>query len=99
MIPLGVFMFILGPILGVFLADLHFLYFAGLLLLASIIVLVGVSLLGEAPDREKTEDLTWGPEYWRQETRELQGTPILLNYRFLSIVMLVSTFVIVFIFR
>ena len=99
MIPLGVFMFILGPVFGVFLADIQFLYFAGLLLVSSIIVLVGVSLLGEAPDREKTEDLTWGTEYWRQETRELQGTPLLLNYRFLSIVLLVSTFIIVFIFR
>ena len=99
MIPLGVFMFILGPISGVFLADLHFLYFAGLLLLASIIVLVGVSLLGDPPPREKTENLTWGPEYWREETRELQGTPLLLNYRFLSVVLLVSTFVIVYIFR
>ncbi|MGF1470439.1 MAG: sodium/solute symporter [Rubrobacteraceae bacterium] len=99
MIPLGIFCFVLGPVTGVFLADIHFLYFAGLLLVASIVVLVGVSFLGDPPPPEKTEGLTWNTSYWREETRELQGTPILLNYRFLSIVMLVSTFVIVYIFR
>lgn len=99
MIPGGLFLFVLGPVTGVFLADLHFLYFAGLLLLTSVIILIGISYLGDPPDREKTEGLTWGPEYWREETRELQGTPLWKNYRFLSVVMLVSTFVIVYIFR
>ena len=98
-IPAGIVMFILGPVTGVFLADLHFLYFAGLMFVTSVIVLVGVSLLGDPPPREKTEDLTWESRYWEEETRELQGTPILLNYRFLTIVMLVSTFVLVYIFR
>ena len=96
-IPLGIVAFVLSQILSVF--TIQFLYFAGILFAISIITIVVVSLLGETPDLEKTDELTWDPSYWRAETEELRGTPLLLNYRFLSIVMLVSTFVIVFIFR
>lgn len=97
LIPLGIVMFILSQLLGIF--SIHFLYFAGLLFATSVIFLIVVSLLGEAPPREKTDELTWESRYWTEETRELQGTPLWKNYRFLSIVMLVSTAVIVYIFR
>ena len=96
-IPLGIVAFVLSQILSVF--SIQFLYFAGLLFLVSIVFLVVVSLLGDPPPREKTDDLTWENRYWAEETRELQGTPLWKNYRFLTIVMLVSTVVIVYIFR
>jgi SSS family solute:Na+ symporter len=97
MIPLGIVLFVLSQIMGVF--SIHFLYFAGLDFATSIIFLIVVSLLGDPPPPEKTDDLTWERRYWAEETRELQGTPLWKNYRFLSVVMLISTAVIVYIFR
>jgi solute:Na+ symporter, SSS family len=97
LIPLGVVLFILNEIQGIF--DIQFLYVAGISFALSLIMLTVISLLGRRPDPEKTEELTWQPRYWRQESEELRGKPLWQNYRFLSIVMLVSTFVIVYIFR
>lgn len=96
-IPLGIVAFIMSQIFSVF--TIHFLYFAGILFAISMIFLTVVSLLGDPPPREKTDGYTWENRYWGEETRELQGTPLWKNYRFLTIVMLVSTFVIVYIFR
>lgn len=97
MIPLGVVMFVVNEILEVF--TIQFLYVAGLSLLVSLVMLTVISLLGTRPDPVKTEELTWQTRYWREETQELRGKPLLTNYRFLSIVMIVSTLVIVYIFR
>ncbi len=97
LIPLGVVLFILTQVWGFF--PIQFLYFAGISFATSITFLVVISLLGRAPDPEKTEELTWDTSYWHAETEELRGTPIWKNYRFLSIVLLISTFVIVYIFR
>ena len=99
LIPLGVVGFVLNAILQVFGEPLHFLYVAGLLFLTSLIMLTVISLLGDPPSEEKTEGTTWESRYWTEETENLRGTPLLLNYRFLSIIMLVSTAVIVYIFR
>jgi SSS family solute:Na+ symporter len=97
LIPGGIVMFVLTQVFGIF--PIQFLYFAGLLFATSVIFLVVISLLGQRPDPVKTDELTWDPSYWRAETRELQGTPIWKNYRFLSIVLIISTFIIVYIFR
>ncbi|MEW6638422.1 MAG: sodium/solute symporter [Actinomycetota bacterium] len=98
-IPIGIVMFVLNAILQVFGEPIHFLYVAGISFATSVVLLVVISLLGETPDLEKTEEYTWKPRYWREESEELRGKPLWKNYRFLSIVLLVSTFVIVFIFR
>ncbi len=97
LIPLGVVLFVMSQVMSVF--TIQFLYFAGLQFATSVIFLVVISLLGDPPPREKTDELTWESRYWTEETRELQGTPLWKNYRFLTVVMLVSTFVIVYIFR
>jgi SSS family solute:Na+ symporter len=97
LIPLGVIMFVLNEIIGVF--TIQFLYVAGISFVGSLLMLTVISLLGYRPDPEKTEELTWQPRFWREETEELRGKPLWMNYRFLAIVMLVSTIVIVFIFR
>lgn len=99
LIPLGVVLFVLTQVISPPLFQIQFLYFAGLSFTASVIMLVGVSLLGRRPDPERTEELTWQPRYWREETEELRGKPLWQNYRFLSIAMLISTIVIVYIFR
>jgi SSS family solute:Na+ symporter len=41
-------------------AAFNFLYYSGVLLVISVIVVVGLSLLTEAPGEEKTKGITWG---------------------------------------
>lgn len=95
--PLGFLAFILIEVQGVI--ELQFLYAAGIIFAASLVLLTVVSVLGPTPDLEKTDELTWKNEYWSAETRTLQGTPVLANYRVLSAVLLVATAVLVFIYR
>lgn len=87
--PLGVIMFIVIEINEAF--PLQFLYAAGISLALSLLLLVGVSLVGAAPDMDKTDELTWKKKYWKEESDELRGKPILANYRVLSAVMLAAT--------
>ncbi|CAN5680405.1 hypothetical protein BH24ACT22_BH24ACT22_18620 [soil metagenome] len=96
-IPLGAVFFILNEVMEVF--SIQFLYAAAISFVLSLIVLIGVSLLTGAPDREQVEDLTWRPAYWRRDTEELRGKPLYQNYRFWAVTLLISAFVVVFIFR
>jgi SSS family solute:Na+ symporter len=93
----GVVAFVCNEILGVF--QLQFLYAAGVSFVASWIVLAATSLATAPPPREKSVDLTWGVEIWRQETRDLVGVPWWQNYRYLSILLLLVTATIVIIYR
>lgn len=98
LVPLGVLFFIVNEILPEE-APIQFLYAAGVSFAISLIFLVGISLLQDAPDRERVREVTWDPSFWRQETEELRGKRLLLNYRFWSVALLISTAIIVFIFR
>jgi SSS family solute:Na+ symporter len=59
-----------GPLAAI--ADFNFLYYSGFLLLVSVTIVVGVSLLSAAPDREKLAGLTYATlsEQDRREIRE-----------------------------
>jgi SSS family solute:Na+ symporter len=101
-IPLGVVFFIVNEVvltraLGE--APIQFLYAAGISFAMAVVFLIGISLLQSPPDRESIRDVTWDPSYWREDTEELRGKPLLLNYRFWSVALLISTAIIVFIFR
>lgn len=89
----GIVGFALIEIMKVF--DLHFLYACGLLLAINTVIMVSVSLLTEPPDPEQSRDMTWSPKIWREETESLRGTPAWQNYRYLSILLLITTAVIV----
>lgn len=91
MIPFGVVAFVFTQIPALQVFEIQFLYAAGVSFALSILVLVGVSLVTAPPSREVVENLTWRPELWRIETEELRGTPWYLNYRYLSIALLVTT--------
>ena len=95
--PLGVALFIAGEILGLF--TFLFLYYAAVSFVASLLLLVTISLLTQAPSREQVEELTWRPALWREETEDLKEKPFYQNYRFWSVVLVVSTLIIVYIFR
>jgi SSS family solute:Na+ symporter len=96
--PLGVVAFVLIEVQGAI--PLQFLYAAGISFATSILLLVVISLLGPTPDLAKTDELTWKNEYWHEETRELKekNRPLLANYRVLTVIMLVTTFVLVWIY-
>ena len=68
--PLGFLGFLVIEVQGAL--PLQFLYAAGISFGLSILLLVGISLLGPTPDLERADELTWSTEYWRQETRELK---------------------------
>jgi len=68
---------------------LHFLYLPPILLAISVIAMVVTSLLQPPPAPEKVEGLTWSPEFFRQESRELAGLPWYQNYRIQALGLLV----------
>ncbi len=96
--PLGVVFFVLIEVNE--LVPLQFLYAAGISFAVSILLLVGISVVGPTPDLAKTDDLTWKNEYWSEETRDLKErqVPVLANYRVLSVVLLLSTVALVWAF-
>jgi SSS family solute:Na+ symporter len=51
-------------------------------------VAVAVSLAGDPPPAEKTDELTWTPQFFAAETEELRALPWYKNYRVLSVLVL-----------
>jgi len=92
-ITLGVIGLISNEVLDLF--DIQFLYAAGVSLVGSLILLIGVSLATAPPPAEKTEELTWRREMWHAETRDLEGLPLWMNYRYQSIALFLTTAAIV----
>lgn len=95
-IPVGIAMFVLGEILELY--DLQFLYATGLLLLLSVALLVGITLMTPAPDRQAIADITWSNRAWREESADLEGTPWWQNYRIQAIVLVIITLAMVIYF-
>lgn len=82
----------------VFEVDLHFLYMAPILFLVSVLAIIVVSLRTEPPAPE-TADLVWSRELYRQDTERLRGVAWYLNYRVLSMLLVVLTLGVVYVFR
>ena len=51
------------------------------------------------PPANKVRDYTWRKEMISAETKELQGLPWYKNYRILSVLLLIMTAIIVWMFR
>lgn len=75
--------------------EFHFLAKANLLFVISIITHVVVSLATELPDAQKVADYTYRKELFNEETEELKALPWYQNYRYLAIILLVVTTIIV----
>lgn len=95
-IPVGLVMFVLGEFLELY--DLQFLYGTGIIFALSVIILVGVTLSTPAPDHETVAELTWSTATWHQESQDLQGTPWWQNYRYIALVLVIVTGVMVLLF-
>ncbi|WP_299532297.1 sodium:solute symporter [Ulvibacterium sp.] len=78
-----------------YLNDFHFLAKANLLFVISIVVHITVSLLTGLPDEDQVREYTYKKEMFTEETEELSALPWYKNYRYLAIVLLVITTIVV----
>ncbi len=74
---------------------IHFLMMATILFISCLIVHIAVSLSSKAEDAEKVSKLTWTKKLIAEETEELAGLPWYQNYRYLAIILLVITSILV----
>jgi SSS family solute:Na+ symporter len=79
--------------------EIHFLHKAPLLLIQCMFVAIVVSMLTDKPPKEKVEKMTWDVSLYHQETKELKELPWYQNFRILSVILLIATAIIVYIFR
>ncbi|MCH8568043.1 MAG: sodium:solute symporter [Balneolales bacterium] len=66
---------------------IHFTITAGMLTLVSVLIFVGVSLLGEKPDPDQVQDILWKPEH----SKPTPGTPFYKDYRVHAFILMVLT--------
>ncbi|MEL6273792.1 MAG: sodium:solute symporter [Bacteroidota bacterium] len=71
--------------------QLHFLLRTTVLFFLCLFVHIGVSLATPPPSEEKLEGMIWTSKLIKEETEELASLPWYLNYRYLSIILLVIT--------
>ena len=75
--------------------QMHFLLRTTVLFVLCVIVHIIASLSAPPPPAEKTEGMTWSPSLIREETAELSELPWYQNYRYLSVILLIITAVVV----
>ena len=96
-VAVGIIGFLTNEVAGAI--DIHFLYANGILNVFCAVVLVVASLLTAPPDAETAREMTWNPRLWTEETQRLKTVPLWKNYRVISVVLLLTTAVIVYIYR
>jgi hypothetical protein len=67
----------------------HFLYVAAIIFGMSCLAVFAVSLLTPPPPAEKVSDFTWQRKIYDRETIDISRLPVIWNYRYLSILLLV----------
>ncbi len=92
---LGVSIFLLVFQNAAWMPQIHFLYVAPILFIASALTAIVISLMGAPPPREVTDEYTWTPALFAAEGRELKGLPWYKNYRTLSVLVLIFCAVVV----
>lgn len=77
------------------LTSIHFLSMAFILWLLCMLVHVVVSWQTPPPTQEQVDSLTWNNQLFKEETKELADLPWYKNYRYLAIILLVITIILV----
>ena len=77
------------------LTDIHFLTMATIMWILCMIVHIGVSLATPPPTQEQVDTLTWNSKLFTAETEELKSLPWYKNYRYLAIILLIITIIVV----
>jgi SSS family solute:Na+ symporter len=80
-------------------AHWHFLYVAPLVFMASLAIVVSVSLATAAPAPERVNGYVWQKSVFTAESRQLATMPWFKNYRVLSLMLLAAAVVFIFIWR
>jgi len=75
--------------------QMHFLLRTTVLFILCFIVHIIISLMTPAPAPEKLKGMIWTPKLIEEETKELEGLPWYLNYRILSVFLLILTALVV----
>ncbi|MEN0048057.1 MAG: sodium:solute symporter [Bacteroidota bacterium] len=75
--------------------SIHFLSMASILFVLCLLVHIVVSLATSEPASEKVESYTWNRRLFREETEELKSLPWYQNYRYLAVILLIITMIIV----
>lgn len=70
-------------------APFHFLFWAPILLVVSVLVNIVISLFEEKPTDEKIKLYTWSKALWHEDTVELKSIPIYKNFRLLSVILII----------
>lgn len=78
--------------------QMHFLLRTTVLFILCLLVHIVVSISSAPPTPDKLEGMIWTPSIIKEETAELAGVPWYLNYRYLSIILLVFTAIVVSMF-
>ncbi len=81
------------------LGHIQFLLVAPVLLVATIVIIIPVSLLTAPPPVESVANYTWSLKFYKEESNMLIGVPWYKNYRYQAIGALALTFILVYIFR
>ncbi|MCH2081198.1 MAG: sodium:solute symporter [Saprospiraceae bacterium] len=77
------------------LTSIHFLSMAFILWLLCMLVHVVVSLQTPPPTQEQVDSLTWNNQLFKEETKELADLPWFKNYRYLAVILLIITIILV----
>lgn len=91
------FIWVVGIIQGIdhWFFQLHFLLRTTVLFFLCLFVHIGVSLATAPPPAAKLEGMIWTKALIEEETRELAGLPWYQNYRYLSVILLIITAIVV----
>ena len=68
---------------------------AFILWLLCMLVHVVVSLQTPPPTQEQVDSLTWNNQLFKEETKELADLPWFKNYRYLAVILLIITIILV----
>ena len=89
-------MLITGPVMGLY--QIHFLYVPPILLVLCMAIIYFWSKAGEEPKPENIEGYTWSIDHYRTETELLKDVVWYKNFRIQSVILLVATAVLIWMF-
>ncbi len=89
-------MLITGPVMGLY--EIHFLYIPPILLVLCMAIIFFWSRAGEEPKPENIEGYTWSVAFFRGETLLLKDVAWYKNFRVQSVLLLIATAVLIFLF-
>ena len=76
--------------------EIHYLYIAMILFIICNLTIIIISLLTSVPGDDKIINYTWSKNIFNSETKNLRKYPIYKNYRFQSVILILTVAIILF---